>query len=127
MREIKFRAWDEEERQMIDADSWYFGDESEPFMDSVARAQNEYKLMQYTGLTDKNGKEIYEGDLFNCIYHRDGHTDHVYSVEYWVSNTKFLLRRHGNLCPQDGVVQTVSDVARHEVIGNIYENKELLK
>jgi len=84
-------------------------------------------LGQFTGLLDKNGKEIYEGDLFNCIYHRDGHTDHIYEVVYHPDWTAFVLKRHGESCSQKQVRQKVSDVARYEVIGNIYSNPDLIK
>jgi uncharacterized phage protein (TIGR01671 family) len=83
-------------------------------------------VMQFTGLHDKNGKEIYEGDLFNCIYHRDGHTDHLYEVIWYEEEAAFSLRRHGNACPQLQVVQTMQDAARNEALGSIYENPDLL-
>lgn len=83
-------------------------------------------IMQFTGLKDKNRKEIYEGDLFRCIYERDGHLDHIYEAIWDEANATFRLRRHGNMCPQVQVVQGMSDAARHEVIGNIYENPDLL-
>ncbi len=51
MREIKFRAWDSDEKYM------------QPYKGFVHKVPNGYVLMQYTGLLDKSGKEIYEGDV----------------------------------------------------------------
>jgi uncharacterized phage protein (TIGR01671 family) len=117
-REIKFRAWDTYVNEMwpvIVLD-----------LESFAKTDR-HILMQFTGLKDKNGKEIYEGDLVPCIYKRDGHTDHIYEVIWYEVNAAFRLRRHGNACPQLQVIQEMSDAARNEVIGNSYENPELLQ
>jgi len=67
-RVIKFRAWDKEEKVMIDADSFYLSDEFQPLSDSFDNAQVGFELMQFTGLLDKNGKESYEEDLVKTNY-----------------------------------------------------------
>ena len=54
MREIRFRAWYKSDALMID---------NESFGGSIPFSNTNYILMQYTGLKDKNGKEIYEGDI----------------------------------------------------------------
>lgn len=71
---------------------------------------------QYTGLKDKNGKEIYEGDIFNVG------NNAVVSFE----EGEFILRYdNGNAEEMDMPIKYHAD--RFEVIGNIYENKELLE
>lgn len=90
------------------------------------RDGDDWKLMQFTGLKDKNGKEIYEGDAFNCIYHRDGHQDHWYYVIFDNIHGAFDLQRVGPPCPQRQVHQGLIDVARSTNIGNIYDNPELI-
>jgi len=74
MRELKFRAWDKENKKMIDAESFYFSDQFEPFVESAKNAQRCFEIMQYTGLIDKNGKEICEGDV---VLVEDSYTDRI--------------------------------------------------
>lgn len=116
MREIKFRAWDKENKKLI---SWrdicsYYNLLS--MLDPVARDYDRYEVMQYTGLHDKNGKEIYEGDILQW---QEANKDHS---GYWVvyDHTDFKLwngKYH----------KTIIDPTWYEVIGNIYENPELLE
>ena len=135
MREIKFRAWDKTQKCMVTQIlGWArniidIGSE----LNRITLNQSDFILMQYTGLHDKNGKEIYEGDIvpvdgknyevrFNSVYCR-------YSL--WSEKYAAGVYRH-LLCaglpkplefPTEGDINT-KDI---EVIGNIYENPELLK
>lgn len=114
MREIKFRVWEEDLKRMQD---WGWIKES----GYVPGDKNitGYIFMQYTGLKDKNGKEIYEGDFL--------HHEPLYPnipIEVFWSN-KFAGWRgkiQGLL-----VINIIKILAECEVIGNIYQNPELLK
>ncbi len=86
---------------------------------------NNIELIQFTGLLDKNGKEIYENDLFDCIYKFDGCKKHKLEIVWNEISASFRLINHGE-CHQPNVSKTVGDLERLEVIGNIYENPELL-
>lgn len=115
MREIKFRAWMGEEHKM-----W-------PVMAGMGQVATEFgsidepiEVMQYTGLKDKNGKEIYEGDVLNAKVD-SGHGSSFYDkgqVVFHPEAAQFILTKGGM------VTNIGNDV---EIIGNIYENPELLK
>lgn len=120
MREIKFRAWNPVDMEMI-ADPLVYddvgiNDNFENFKD------DEYYLMQFTGLLDKEGKEIYEGDIvrYNMI---DG--EDICEVFWDVGTVKMKFRESEEW---QGYSVNVEDVSKRvEVIGNIYESPELLK
>lgn len=122
MREIKFRAWDEEDERMYCDDKVIVTFRG--FLEEVyVRHGNtlfeliDYKLMQYTGLKDRNGKEIYEGDIldygygkFEVIWHKGAFK--IRKVSFENGNLHYLTN-----CYFDELM----------IIGNIYENSELLK
>ena len=103
MREIKFRAWDKNEKIMIPADEFYFS----------------YEMMQYTGLKDKNGKEIYEGDILK-IKIETMSQEWQEIVKYKSGYFTGVMRETMDGCQQE-------NIENMEVIGNIYENPELIK
>ena len=134
-RPIKFRAWDKSEKIMIPADHWYFSDEFEPFIFSVEAAQVNFEIMQFTGLTDKNGDEIYERDILKRNFY--GHPDDI---------DCFAVVRFGRGFFDGGIYQFQGfylewnneqyeqkwqlidkEMLESEVIGNIFENPELLE
>ena len=128
MREIKFRLWDKENKKMILRDSLYtyfiglLGDIGRHDVCGNATYNNghkfyseQFEIMQYTGLKDKNGKEIYEGDITKDP---DGN---VFKVVWNKGATSFELQ---NKILHFLFVQRYIDM--FEVIGNIHDNPELL-
>jgi len=105
MREIKFRAWDES----IKAMDVHLGlITSNLYYEEVIQIKT---LMQYTGLKDKNGREIYEGDIVENKYR--------HKVEF-ITGCFCVKDKFGSTTP----IFECGDV--FEVVGNIYENPELL-
>ena len=108
MREIKFRVWVKNKEYMKTTKaavntiiSYFILDSSE---------KEDYVLMQYTGLKDKNGKEIYEGDIVKTKF---GNGKVFMRLGCWFIENQKELGYYSNY--------------ELEVIGNIYENPELLE
>ena len=115
MRNIKFRAWNGE-KMTTSFEITSQGVVASHF--GKKEYHPDYLLMQYTGLKDKNGKEIYEGDIVKLTaiggYLQDG--------SFEVEN---IISFHENFSHDDRYYQM--DKEKIEIIGNIYENPELLK
>lgn len=121
MREIKFRAWDTLYGCWFNGFyvDWQSGEVSWKLKDGTAMGKAEnIELTQYTGLRDKNGKEIYEGDIVNTVSEP---TFITYEVIYRAPS--FLLRDKFGTFP----FNPMASERHYTVIGNIYENPELLK
>lgn len=120
MREIKFRCWDIFKQRWsnykINDGTVYFMDKNTGvWYGSYNKRYKDFNLMQYTGLNDKNNKEIYEGDIFHI-----GSKKILYVVEWIDCGLKGRQIRNKSWI---GLDYWKDDI---EVIGNIYENPELL-
>ena len=120
METIKFRAWDKEEKKMVlssdhkhkacyNFEGW---DVSDICAINSLLKQEEYIFMQFTGLKDKKGKEIFEGDIVDTRYGRR-------VVEWDDNNSGFQ--------PFNEVINAPDAETESEVIGNILENTDLIK
>ena len=115
-RIIKFRCWDKELSKIYPVKTIYWKDEDFEVVlyDETHRIKEDIEIMQYTGLKDKNGKEIYEGDILKSV---DGK---ISVIEYEAPH--FIVRHK----PENGS-DFIAVKNYFEIIGNIYENPELLK
>lgn len=133
MREIKFRAWLKEDKRMVNVETMDFTDKSIQYL-KKSEINNAYilrresfadvELMQYTGVKDKNGKEIYEGDIIKYKFPYDRRLNHTSPVKFLETETSFGVKdRYGIEIP----LYRITTNNYFEVIGNIYENKNLLE
>jgi len=124
-RKIKFRAWDKEEKVMIDADSFALTNinDFEPISELFESLQEHFVLMQYTGFMDENGKEIYDGDIL--VYERN-YCIPESCIVFWAKESGWVVDIQGN--DYDGV-EPLSEFNEDElkIVGNIYENPELME
>jgi uncharacterized phage protein (TIGR01671 family) len=132
MREIKFRAWDKEKKRMALILN-LFEKNGVRLIESLTGEHEElaYKnieLMQYTGLKDKDGKEIYEGDILDMIVSKfipdeDGLDYELIKAQIYFENGSFWFKGNG----RTDCNWHFYNEAEREVIGNIYEHPHLLE
>lgn len=142
MRDIKFRAWDKYNKKMIQSENilniCFVRTEHTPNLIACTNRKinyfeeireqdkkycNEFELLQYTGIKDKKGKEIYDGDIiyWSC----DNFKENV--VVFWDDeHLRWSIHRIENKLAIDCLYE-YSDSRGIEVIGNVYENPELLE
>lgn len=124
MREIKFRAWDGE--KMLSVMELNFCEDSHRVLGSGMLGdwyclKDKLTLMQYTGLKDKNGKEIYEGDIIRSSF------GFVYGYVIFKDGS-FITRQEREIFQlQDQTFMCDVNLCSTEIIGNIYENPELIE
>ena len=109
MREIKFRGYNEINKKMLNWNELLYTNLKNIF--TMQKKDTGIILMQYTGLHDKNGKEIYEGDILN------------FDDEYWVVSYDYgkFIGTFNN------VSEDLYEISNYEIVGNIYDNKDLVE
>lgn len=127
MREHKYKAWDKKEKRWLGANLhmsvvdgllwWQYGYECEILS---AEERENIELVQYTGLKDKDGKEIYEGDIIKDYENWVGivewdKKDCFFNINYPIQNETMMFDDAFDSNPERNA----------EIIGNIYKNPEL--
>ena len=137
MQEIKFRVWDKKHKKMSLVDAIDF--EHDEIYGKNGRERytpkpfKDIEIMQYTGMTDKNGKEIYEGDILLSTASENEEDYKKWKVSYfdggYIVNYKHI--------PIDKRKRSINEIEllcndniafyEFEILGNIYENQELME
>ena len=134
MREIKFRGfttdcidneWVYGDLIHYDTDETYIIPQNDRYWDisDYENRVDETTVGQFTGLKDKNGKEIYEGDILK--YKRNDISEENFKLYWNEKMSAFYLQNI--LWPDDDIAVKYYRIENIEIIGNIFENKELLK
>ena len=126
----KFRAWLKNDKKMIDVDEIHFDNGQLDFIgDAITfmREADEIELMQSTGLFDKNGQEIFEGDILT-----DGHTPGILrnhqALGFYMVDEKEKERFLSDTVDTEGFEEAKEFMGNSiEIIGNVYQNPELLE
>ena len=125
MREVKFRVWNKEKKRMITKGVF-------KVLDAIENGKldrDKFEILQYTGLKDINNREIYEGDIVefssgsrSVIFYKRGAVR--FSEGFWIDDNSYT-----NVVDPDFVSMDdeEKEILKCKVIGNIYENPELLE
>jgi uncharacterized phage protein (TIGR01671 family) len=132
---FKFRAWDKIKKRFYNGTNLNLNDYEEVYSDPAGifftglhflqKDENQYIIQQYTGLNDKHGKEIYEGDIVQ--YNQNSSYDNMDFIAKWSDDKLgFIFQSNSG----DELLNQTPHLNRFkhlEVVGNIFENSELLK
>lgn len=123
---LKFRAWDKHDKKMYKIDVLNLCEDEVEMLEKRVDEVRGFKavdIMQSTGMLDKDGSEVFEGDIIKPV----GFASWIGSVEYSPEIATFILKDHNNDFLRDGPVFLSQFGDGLKVLGNIYENPEILE
>mgnify|MGYP001563855483 FL=1 len=141
MREIKFRVWDKKEKLMVGGEYWLLASNGKVYeysMGKLYEATDKYEIIQYTGLHDKNGKEIYTDDI---LLVKKENIEFLATPQFSLAYMGYALcspintlsvpyDKNGKGIEQCGMSDYVTflqeNCSAFEIVGNIYENENLI-
>ena len=129
MRALEFRAWWKDKKRFLDGDEWYMTCSGAKHLHYAIMpySDDDSIVEQYTGIKDKNGQKIYEGDIVSEEFEYGGDkTKTIWQVRWCDDECAFELHYVSGFKVDDCSLYA-DDEEDYEVIGNIHENKELLE
>ena len=122
----KLRAWDKQDERMSYGEVEYFDDSINYRFDHFCTgADEDVEFMQSTGIKDKNGVEVYEGDVIN--YRNSFRNPMTGSGSLSINRDFKIIFENGEFKAKGFDIRLKNILSYSEVIGNIYENPELLE
>lgn len=131
MRSLKFRAWWKDTKRFLDCDEWYMTCSGAKYLHYAVMPYKDdnFIIEQYTGLKDKNGQKIFEGDIVkvNDDFDKYGlNAGEIYEVYFNAGGFRCKHKYESSIARGDKGFW-IDDGNDYEVIGNIHENPELLE
>ena len=129
MRALEFRAWWKDTKRFLDCDEWYMTCSGAKYLHYAVMPYKDdnFIIEQYTGLKDKNGKKIFEGDIVSEEFEYGGEkTKTIWQVRWSDDECAFELHYVSGF-EVDDCSLVADDEEDYEVIGNIHKQPELLE
>ena len=119
MKDLKFRAWDKQYKRMVRVNMILFDSEEIDYDDNLnePKSWSRFNIMQYSGLNDKNGNEIYEGDIIKVANKYIGKIVFYHGCFCFFNDELYIKTSVGDWMQAN----------EREILGNIYENPEIMR